>query len=115
MKNRIRTYFADLAPVMAAEMLSFLSDEYQALVWERGIYREECLVETFLRLGDALAASDPFEVRQQIGVFSDFFEELGLSNRHVVEQLRNARDKILEHLLEHASCLLITAEDQGIL
>ncbi|MDR7316278.1 ATP-binding protein [Brevibacillus nitrificans] len=112
MKNRIRTYFVDLAPVMAAEMLLFLSDEQQALVWERGMYREECLVETFLRLGDALAASDPLVVRQQIGVFSDFFEELGLSNRHVAEQLRNGRDKIIEHLLENASCLLITTEDQ---
>lgn len=74
MKNRIRTYFADLAPVMAAEMLSFLSDEQQALVWERGMYREECFVETFLRLGDALAASDPLQVRQQIVVFSNFLK-----------------------------------------
>ncbi|MFD2371491.1 nitrogen regulation protein NR(II) [Brevibacillus sp. GCM10020057] len=113
MKNRIRTYLIHLAPVLAAEMLSFLSDGHgKASVDREGdTHPEGWLAQLFTHLAEAVEHEEYPELMQQVAAFAAYCVGQGLSNLFVVERMRACRDKIVEHLERGKPHLVRTVEE----
>lgn len=114
MKNRIRTYLTHLAPVLAAEMLSFLSNGHQGIASTR----EECthpkswLVQLIARLAETVETEDYDGWENHVREFASTCAKQGMSLLFVMERLRVCRDKVLEHLNRDSDALMLTVEDR---
>ncbi|MED4780924.1 two-component system sensor histidine kinase NtrB [Brevibacillus choshinensis] len=114
MKNRIRTYLTHLAPVLVAEMLSFLSNGHRDFATKR----EECthpkswLVQLVSRLAETVETEDYRDLEHHVGDFASTCAKQGMSLLFVVERLRVCRDKVLEHLNRDSESLVVTNEDR---
>ncbi|MDF2680216.1 MAG: sensor histidine kinase [Brevibacillus sp.] len=116
MKNRIRTYLAHLAPELAAEMLSFLSNGHRDFATKREecTYPESWLVQLVSRLAETVETEDYRDLEYHVEEFASTCAKQGMSLLFVVERLRVCRDKILEHMSRDSESLVNTNEDRVV-
>ncbi|QRG65297.1 two-component system sensor histidine kinase NtrB [Brevibacillus choshinensis] len=116
MKNRIRTYLTHLAPVLAAEMLSFLSNGHQGIASKPGecTHPKSWLVQLIARLAETVETEDYRELEKHVGEFASTCAEQGMSLLFAVERLRVCRDKVLEYLNRDSDTLVLTTEDRVV-
>lgn len=114
MKNRIRTYLTHLAPVLAAEMLSFLLDGHRHANLQRVActHPEAWLIQLFTHLAESVEMEGYSGLVQQVDAFAAYCADQGLSSLFVVERMRVCRDKIMEHLNRDQAHLVRNVEEQ---